>query len=82
MFQESSIRSHPEWVRGLKHAHLVADWTNPTSHPEWVRGLKHTRQPYNPTWSESHPEWVRGLKLRRKFALKNQIRRTPSGCVD
>ncbi len=34
-------RSHPMWVRGLKHC----KWSNglivSASHPMWVRGLKH-----------------------------------------
>ena len=34
------IESHPAWVCGLKHAHVVFDWTQPKSHPAWVCGLK------------------------------------------
>ena len=39
-YVESHLRSHPTWVRGLKHCsyHLIVKliW----SHPTWVRGLK------------------------------------------
>ena len=35
-----NIRSHPVWVRGLKHCRLVAIYVVLLSHPVWVRGLK------------------------------------------
>ena len=34
-------RSHPAWVRGLKHLVLVLSEGECESHPAWVRGLKH-----------------------------------------
>ena len=34
-------KSHPTWVRGLKHALLDGDNNFSESHPTWVRGLKH-----------------------------------------
>ena len=33
-------RSHPTWVRGLKHYSVVASLLDELSHPTWVRGLK------------------------------------------
>ena len=35
------MKSHPEWVRGLKLGTSPEAMTPPPSHPEWVRGLKH-----------------------------------------
>ena len=57
------IRSHPEWVRGLKQVYMQYIHGRVESHPEWVRGLKHHVDVGLdlPCWS--HPEWVRGLKL-------------------
>ena len=37
-----NMRSHPTWVRGLKHISDVDISANTMSHPTWVRGLKHT----------------------------------------
>ena len=39
--QAEGQRSHPTWVRGLKHTEVVMIIGNHTSHPTWVRGLKH-----------------------------------------
>ena len=36
----SNAKSHPEWVRGLKHHATDERTTDTGSHPEWVRGLK------------------------------------------
>ena len=70
------------WVRGLKHAHLVADWTN------------HEVASYVGAWIEtsylcraeeldtSHPMWVRGLKLHYNKNAEQQKRRILCGCVD
>ena len=33
-------RSHPSWVRGLKHKSRFIGGSDATSHPSWVRGLK------------------------------------------
>ena len=33
-------KSHPMWVRGLKHIQYNETNTINTSHPMWVRGLK------------------------------------------
>ena len=35
------VRSHPSWVRGLKHRTRKTCNLSSTSHPSWVRGLKH-----------------------------------------
>ena len=35
-----SDRSHPMWVRGLKHLTWQKKQSRLTSHPMWVRGLK------------------------------------------
>ena len=37
-----NMRSHPTWVRGLKHHQLRHKSVQGKSHPTWVRGLKHT----------------------------------------
>ena len=36
-----NMRSHPTWVRGLKHYITLHRQNKKTSHPTWVRGLKH-----------------------------------------
>ena len=36
-----NMRSHPTWVRGLKHNVVDLTEVNSLSHPTWVRGLKH-----------------------------------------
>ena len=35
-----SIKSHPTWVRGLKHLSNFMSIFKGVSHPTWVRGLK------------------------------------------
>ena len=35
-----NMRSHPTWVRGLKHLRPEYATTLKSSHPTWVRGLK------------------------------------------
>ena len=35
-----NMRSHPTWVRGLKHHHWRIIRNCSQSHPTWVRGLK------------------------------------------
>ena len=35
-----NMRSHPTWVRGLKHLIVVRTDKRQASHPTWVRGLK------------------------------------------
>ena len=35
-----NMRSHPTWVRGLKHNFLLFYLLHLKSHPTWVRGLK------------------------------------------
>ena len=76
------MRSHPEWVRGLKHifnfhpvniqfvAPRVGAWI------ETDKGYKYEAR------RVSHPEWVRGLKLFNTKLVIFTIGRTPSGCVD
>ena len=36
-----NIKSHPSWVRGLKHSLTQGLLKSLMSHPSWVRGLKH-----------------------------------------
>ena len=36
----SSWQSHPTWVCGLKHPHVIVFKTIVKSHPTWVCGLK------------------------------------------
>ena len=35
-----NMRSHPTWVRGLKHIRYDLFCVLRVSHPTWVRGLK------------------------------------------
>ena len=35
-----NMRSHPTWVRGLKHEEPYVGYIPRKSHPTWVRGLK------------------------------------------
>ena len=35
-----NMRSHPTWVRGLKHFGVLRNQLLSVSHPTWVRGLK------------------------------------------
>ena len=36
----TACKSHPTWVRGLKHEQHQPDSRTDKSHPTWVRGLK------------------------------------------
>ena len=36
----STFKSHPTWVRGLKHEFGACEEQAAESHPTWVRGLK------------------------------------------
>ena len=38
--QARRYRSHPIWVRGLKHGSNIQRKSSEPSHPIWVRGLK------------------------------------------
>ena len=38
-----NMRSHPTWVRGLKHYIFNHFPTAQRSHPTWVRGLKRVK---------------------------------------
>ena len=40
------IKSHPSWVRGLKHDTRMVRKNLFKSHPSWVRGLKHNMTTY------------------------------------
>ena len=57
-----NMRSHPTWVRGLKHGKSDKYTKKAMSHPTWVRGLKLANLPYSKGNISSHPTWVRGLK--------------------
>ncbi len=77
------LRSHPTWVRGLKHDSIGQDSKNSASHPTWVRGLKHEDRknltdlssvaPYVGAWIET------STSIRSMFM---EISRTLRGCVD
>ena len=80
--KNTSIKSHPMWVRGLKLAFKrIGVEASPVA-------------PHVGAWIEtfftitfflvyrSHPMWVRGLKLLGSIICKIIIRRTPCGCVD
>ena len=56
-------KSHPSWVRGLKHHATIAYNDSIKSHPSWVRGLKQDGVVISLALCSSHPSWVRGLKL-------------------
>ena len=65
--QNSSVSSHPTWVRGLKQlSHHEVEYHG-GSHPTWVRGLKQKFKecadaaylvaPYVGAWIETVSEW-------------------------
>ena len=56
------LKSHPTWVRGLKHFGSRPICSKKESHPTWVRGLKLYATTQEADQRESHPTWVRGLK--------------------
>ena len=58
-----NMRSHPTWVRELKHQITINPKTLSLSHPTWVRELKHFGLFSIKTRKKSHPTWVRELKL-------------------
>ena len=60
----SQQKSHPMWVRGLKHNCYKTTLGNIASHPMWVRGLKRRQWYIDGQSTMSHPMWVRGLKHR------------------
>ena len=55
-------KSHPTWVRGLKHDEIIVEANETQSHPTWVRGLKLLFLVLLVSLALSHPTWVRGLK--------------------
>ena len=64
-------RSHPTWVRGLKHLGVNVLTTGCSSHPTWVRGLKLSSfgcewlwyvAPYVGAWIETG-----GMRYRRRY---------------
>ena len=57
-----NMRSHPTWVRGLKHVIRPLAIALLGSHPTWVRGLKLANFCLIRFLKRSHPTWVRGLK--------------------
>ncbi len=76
-----NMRSHPTWVRGLKHAHTttnehlcVAPYVGAWIETCQCQGCRDTCQ--------SHPTWVRGLKLSGLTKYQFQSSRTLRGCVD
>ena len=57
------LRSHPMWVRGLKHVQYASlpCWQNVAPHVgAWIETLPPVSLDMSTT---SHPMWVRGLKL-------------------
>ena len=56
------VKSHPMWVRGLKHNLRINAYKTSRSHPMWVRGLKLEQNQHVQNKAQSHPMWVRGLK--------------------
>ena len=77
------MRSHPVWVRGLKHSSVYYDVLVSKSHPVWVRGLKLKMQlnhfllflvaPRVGAWIETYMSGS---------ACISPLCRTPCGCVD
>ena len=51
------IESHPTWVCGLKHPHVIVFKTIVKSHPTWVCGLKHQWPSIRQYRRWSHPAW-------------------------
>ena len=70
-------KSHPMWVRGLKHLKIDHASTQLRSHPMWVRGLKPKPQINKTTQRLSHPMWVRGLKLKISEKVRNVYKVAP-----
>ena len=50
-------KSHPTWVCGLKHPHVIVFKTIVKSHPTWVCGLKHQWPSIRQYRRWSHPAW-------------------------
>ena len=77
-----NMRSHPTWVRGLKHFVTGGFTTYKLSHPTWVRGLKQALgveavagnhvAPYVGAWIETHYHYCKICGYSR----------TLRGCVD
>ena len=77
-----NMRSHPTWVRGLKHVLCGIYPIQDMSHPTWVRGLKPALSDVESGLVKSHPTWVRGLKQHKTLTLSIHLSRTLRGCVD
>ena len=78
-------RSHPVWVRGLKHCLYMNTCCSHKVAPRvgaWIE----TKDFYfvHAVNRASHPVWVRGLKRKKTLAAqkKEEAGRTPCGCVD
>ena len=77
------LKSHPTWVRGLKHVAEVFVGVACVSHPTWVRGLKPVFKldgveifsvaPYVGAWIETIIYWQGVCRF---------VSRTLRGCVD
>ena len=55
------MKSHPVWVRGLKHIQTKIITAKDVSHPVWVRGLKHNIGPSRYAYANVAPRvgaWI------------------------
>ena len=82
-FALSVAKSHPTWVRGLKHIYFCPRTSYEQSHPTWVRGLKPlTLSPYdlNKKVAPYVGAWIETI---RPMSITGEpMRRTLRGCVD
>ena len=78
-----NMRSHPTWVRGLKHCNLAKKQAAQWSHPTWVRGLKHNESEPHRRSRNVAPYVGAWIETRALRALLCGSRcRTLRGCVD
>ena len=56
------LRSHPTWVRGLKHQYAYYNFVNLKVAPYMGAWIETDTAPLNDFETLSHPTWVRGLK--------------------
>ena len=77
-----TVKSHPMWVRGLKHGETLL-LVLPMHVAPYVGAWIETYSPWllNPIHM-SHPMWVRGLKQNIRFLIVTRTGRTLCGCVD
>ena len=81
--EKAQKKSHPMWVRGLKHLIIIMNnyvYTVASYVGAWIE----TMSPVDTdSVSLSHPMWVRGLKqMKSRFITGGDSGRILCGCVD